>query len=208
MTRLAIVVEGPTEEEFVKISLTEHLFAVGVYPTPVVLGGDVKIERVAAAMSNAIWKYDQVTSLVDYYGFTDKGNATICELETLIDNRVDERIGRSWDQSRAFAYVQQYEFEGLLFSDVDAFQQQLIYATRDSVDALRRIRSRFPTPEHINDSPDTAPSKRINALIPRFRKRTDGPLLAAEIGLDKIRAECKRFDEWLMRLENLQIHVS
>lgn len=159
-------------------------------------------ERVAAEMSRLVWREDRVTSLVDYYGFRDKGNATICELETLIDSRVDEKVSRSLDQSRAFAYVQQYEFEGLLFSNVDAFQQ-LLYATRESVDELRRIRSRFPTPEHINDSRDTAPSKRLKAIMPKFHKRTDGPLLAAEIGIETIRAECKRFDAWLMRLENL-----
>ena len=202
MIRLAIVVEGPTEEEFVKISLADHLLPMSVHPTPVVLGGYVTKERVAAAMSNSVWNYDRVTSLVDYYGFNDKGSATVCELETLIDSRVNEKIQRSWDQSTAFAYVQQYEYEGLLFSNVDAFQE-LIYATPESVETLRSVRARFPTPEHINDNPDTAPSKRIKAAIPRFHKRIEGPLLAAEIGLETIRAECERFDAWLTRLENL-----
>ena len=61
----------------------------------------------------------------------------------------------------------------------------------------------FDTPEDINDSPTTAPSKRIKRLIPSYRKRLDGPPLAAEIGLNGIRSECPRFDAWLHRLESL-----
>ena len=203
MIRLAIVCEGDTEADFVKIVLAEHLRIIGIEPFTFLLNGHVTVERVASFISKFSWKFDYTTSLIDYYGFRDKGKATVRELEVLIDKRVDEKIRRSWNQSKAFAYVQKYEFEGLLFSNVDAFQQSPVYATHDSVGTLRRIRSRFPTPEHINDSLDTAPSKRLKAVIPKFRKRPHGPDVAAEIGLDTIRAECKRFDAWLSRLENL-----
>jgi len=202
LIRLAIVVEGDTESEFVKLILTDHLRTAGVEPYPFLLNGNVTIERVASSISNLIWNFDCVSSLVDYYGFRDKGNLTVEELETSIDNLVNERMRRSWDESTAFSYVQRYEFDGLLFSNVNVFEQ-LPYSPRDSVEELRRIRASFMTPEHINDSPDTAPSKRIKAIAPRFHKRTDGPLLAAEIGLETMRAECKRFDAWLTRLENL-----
>ncbi len=67
---------------------------------------------------------------------------------------------------------------------------------------LERIRGKFSTPEDIDDSPDTAPSKRIEALLPRYRKRIDGPLLAQTIGLETIRLECPRFREWMQRLEH------
>ncbi len=33
--------------------------------------------------------------------------------------------------------------------------------------------------------------------------RVDGPLLAMEIGLAKIRAKCPRFDGWVTSLESL-----
>ena len=41
----------------------------------------------------------------------------------------------------------------------------------------------FPTPEDINDSSDTAPSKRIQETIRGYKKVVDGPLLAMEVGL-------------------------
>ena len=97
--------------------------------------------------------------------------------------------------------MQQYEVEGLLFSDVTAFGE--ISATHDQIEHLQRIRLRFQTPEDINDSKDTAPSKRIEHLMPGYRKRVHGLLIAEKIGLEVIRNECPRFDRWLVRLESL-----
>ena len=69
---------------------------------------------------------------------------------------------------------------------------------------LMTVRAQFPTPEDINDSPATAPSKRIVAVLPRYRKRIHGPDVAERIGLNAIRAECPRFHDLLTRLESLQ----
>lgn len=67
------------------------------------------------------------------------------------------------------------------------------------------IANGFDSPELINDGPTTAPSKRIIAEIPEyaFQKSTAGPLIAARIGLDVMRARCPNFGEWLGRLEAL-----
>lgn len=71
------------------------------------------------------------------------------------------------------------------------------------IKALNEVRSRFPTPEGINDSQDTAPSKRIARIVPKYKKAVDGPILAMEIGLKTIRTNCPRFCEWVTRLESL-----
>ena len=107
------------------------------------------------------------------------------------------------DPSRVFAYVQRHEFEGLLFSEVNAFRILLPDAAAKSLQALRDIRAQFPTPEDIDDGYDTAPSRRIQRAIPGYRKKTFGPLVAEDAGLEKIRAECPRFDGWVTRLESL-----
>ncbi len=98
-----------------------------------------------------------------------------------------------------------HEFEGLLFSDMDAFERaiQVLGVTPETIEKLRNIRRQFQTPEDINDNSETAPSKRIKKLIPRYNKKVHGPLIAAETGLDVIRAECPLFDEWVTRLESL-----
>lgn len=206
MIRLAIVVEGETEEEFVKLVLAEHLRARAVEPIPILprgRGGNISVARLAPAMAELIWNFDFVTSLVDFYGFKEKGNATPDALEQLINQAVRSRIGRSWDESRGFAYVQKHEFEALLFSNATCFGAVIGNIPDNTLADLRAIRSRLATPGDINDSPETAPSKRIAQLIPHYNKRVHGPDVAMEIGLDIIRKECARFNEWLTRLESL-----
>ena len=206
MIRLAISVEGPTEEEFVKDFLADHLRERGVEPTPILFGrargksdgGNVSAERLVREMAHSLRSFDAVTSLVDFYGFRRKRDRTVDELE----EDLRQKFGRLWHPKRVFPYVQLHEFEGLLFSDVSAFAG-LVEAPDGSVEALQNIRSQFQTPEDINDNENTAPGKRIKKVIPRYDKRVNAPLLAIEIGLDKIRAECPRFNDWVTSLESL-----
>ena len=72
-----------------------------------------------------------------------------------------------------------------------------------SVALLRAVRAQFQTPEHINDNPDTAPSKRIADVLPGYKKVVNGPLIAETIGLSTIRTQCLRFSAWLSRVEAL-----
>ena len=185
MIRLAISVEGNTEEEFVRHFLARHLLARGVEPEPILLNGNVSAERLVSEMTRLRHSFDAVTSFVDFYGFRRKGDRTVDELEEYLRRK----LGHPWHPEKVIPYVQRHEFEALLFSDASVFAN-LVEAPDGSVQTLQAIRSRFQTPEDINDDKDTAPSKRIKQVLPRYDKTVDGPLLAMEIGLDKIRAEC------------------
>ena len=213
MIRLAVSVEGQTEEEFVKNVLAPHLLACGIAAEPILLGrarngraggGDVTVPGLVFDMVHLRRSYDAVTSLVDFYGFRGKEQRSADELEDVIRGGVEEKTG--WQGDRVMPYVQRHEFEGLLFSDVRAFAILDDLPLR-AVHLLKMIRSAFTTPEDINDDSRTAPSRRIAAEVPRFRKRLHGPLIAAETGLETIRAECPRFNAWLERLETLPHHV-
>ena len=68
---------------------------------------------------------------------------------------------------------------------------------------FQRVRDEFTTPEDINDSPVSAPSKRIENLVPGYEKPLLGTLAVLEIGLDIIRTECPHFAAWLDKLESL-----
>ena len=205
MIRLGIVVEGQTEEGFVKQVLVDHLRTHRVVPIPILVGrrgGNVNMERLVLDMANSFWNYDFVTSLVDFYGFRDRDSEEPDDLESRINSAIVGRVKRSFDHTRVFSYVQKYEFEGLLFSKVEAFQA-VSGATTDSLAQLQRVRSGFPTPEDINDNRETAPSKRIINALPQYNKRLHGPQVASDIGLETIRTECQRFDDWMTRLETL-----
>ena len=202
--------EGRTEEEFVKSVLAPHLHARLVAPIPILIGraraggdgGRVNVDRLASDMARLYPNFDAVTSLVDFYGFRGKGDRTAEELENLLGQEVRKRVSGPWDERKVIPYVQKYEFEGLLFSDVNGFSA-LPNATGSLVEKLGNIRSNFQSPEDINDNPDTAPSKRIKNVLPGYQKVVDGNLIATETGLGTIRAECPRFAEWLGKLESL-----
>ena len=202
MERLAIVVEGRTEAEFVNQVLAVHLLAKDVLAIPIALHGNVSLPRLSARMADEVWNFDRVTSLVDFYGFRDKGSASVTDLERQIHQAVMARLRRPVDESRIISYVQQYEFEGLLFSNAGAFNS-LPGVTESIVARLAEIRADFTSPEKINDSESTAPSKRIAKMIPEYNKVVHGPLVAMSIGLLAIRGECPRFHQWVERLESL-----
>lgn len=101
---------------------------------------------------------------------------------------------------RFVPFVTMHEFEGLLFSGPEAM------AVGMGVPALARqfqdIRDLFHTPEHINDSSQTAPSKRIKDLMPKYEKVLQGNLAALSVTLPSIRDECEIFNDWVCRLES------
>ena len=66
---------------------------------------------------------------------------------------------------------------------------------------MQKMLDRFGNPEKIDDSPETAPSKRILALLPTYDKEDMGVSAIQEVGLDIIRSRCANFAEWLGRLE-------
>ena len=201
MIRLAIVTEGQTEAEFIKDVLADHFRPRDVEPTPVVMNGNVSTQRLAEFIARLYWSHDAVTSLVDFYGFKQKETASADELEIEIREQVHKIIRRDWDERKVLPYVQRHEFEALLFADVAAFL--CIDVGEDGVGRLQRVRSRFETPEDINDHSTTAPSKRISQVVRRYNKVAHGPIVAAEVGLEKMRSACPRFGVWLARLEAL-----
>ena len=206
--RLGISVEGQTEEAFVKGILAEVLRKSDVQPYPVLIGrarssgqggGNVSVQRLVTEIVQLNHTFDAVTSLVDFYGFRDRKEPTVEALEERLIQEIESRVqDRRW----IVPYVQKYEFEGLLFSETEAFRAIGETANPD-IERLSAIRQQFLTPEEINDDPNGAPSKRIEGAVSGYRKRLHGPIVARATGLPKIRAECPRFDAWLTRLEGL-----
>jgi hypothetical protein len=111
---------------------------------------------------------------------------------------VSAEMGASFDSRRFVPNVLMHEFEALLFSDCARFA---VAIGRPEIEPrLKEIRQEFDTPEHINDSVETAPSKRIRALVPGYQKPSQGLLAAQSIGVEAMRRECRFFRNWLDRL--------
>jgi hypothetical protein len=91
-----------------------------------------------------------------------------------------------------------HEFEGMLFSDCAAFSVGIGLPALQP--QLQGIRAQFGSPEEINDSPITAPSKRVEDLVPGYQKPFHGPLAAMAVGIDAICKECPNFSAWVEQL--------
>lgn len=210
MIRVCIVCEGATEVEFVKSCLTPHLLEYGVNAYPSILqapsgrhrGGHVTVERLARFISHEYHATDRLTTLVDFYGFEGADGRTRQELELDILEAV-KKLTTRFDPRFICPYVQMHEFEGLLFSDVEQFQFVLDGWNTQVRNELIGIRSQFSTPEEINNSRDTAPSKRILKAFPdgSYSKTEHGPMIAEAIGLTLIRQQCPQFNHWMTVLE-------
>lgn len=217
MRKVLILVEGQTEERFVKDVLQPHLWAHGVHPEPKIVttkrvksGPDfkggitsfAKVEydiRLLLGDSNAAL----VTTMIDYYGLphdfpgqrerrATNSAGRAAELEAALERHFN--AGQKF-----FAYLMIHEFEALLFSSPAILPQVMNSSSLQS--RMQAIRNQFPTPEDIDDDPATAPAARVLTLFPGYRKRLHGPLTIGRIGLAAIRRECAHFNEWVTKLE-------
>jgi hypothetical protein len=220
MIRVHVICEGQTEEEFVRHVLSQPLLDHYVTLLPSCIGkvghkgGNVNLARLAVDVRERLLKDRDCycTTLFDYYGLPSNfpGKQDGISLADVADKQARvvqslshwaaENLGNK-SASRFIPYVQMYELEGLLFSEPSKLAQAI--GATNAIGDFQGIRSGVTTPEWINDSPNTAPSKRIEKIFPSYDK-PEHPLLAAlDIGLDTIRRECPLFDAWVKRLEAL-----
>ena len=225
MIRVHIICEGQTEETFVKELLAPHFTPMQIIVQPALIGkpghkgGAVNEDRMIADCRLRLLgdRTSYCTTFFDFYAlpsdFPGKEDAAkkqlIADKATCVQSKLIQKLTDKLGDKpihRFIPYVQMYEYEGLLFSDPAKFAQgidQLALAPK-----FQMIRNAFTTPEDINDSPETAPSKRIMNIIPGYQKPLLGVLAALEIGLETIRSECVLFDTWLKQLENLKNKAS
>jgi hypothetical protein len=224
MARLLIHVEGQTEEDLVNEVLRNHLVPKGYYSVEARIVGNARLrERRGGIRPWPSVRKDIInhlledracfaTTMIDYYGLpgawpgraesTNRGSAE--EKAKCVQDAMgyDLAVETGDDSARRFLpFVVMHEFEGLLFSDCAAFSRGIHQPKLEG--DFRKIRQQFATPEEIDDSPITAPSKRVRALVPGYDKPLLGVLAVLEIGLARIREECPHFRAWLSRLETL-----
>lgn len=219
VTNVYIICEGRTETTVVKNVIAPELGMKGVFLSPIPLGGagksgDVTFPRLLRDIRNQLYSFRSCycSAMVDYYGIDDnfpgkkeaRKKPDLSEKHDTVCAALSDALAQTLDEGpmrRFIPYVQMHEFEGLLFSDPDQLADEL--GKQDLAQQFWAIRHDFETPEHIDDSPATAPSKRIQKLFPRYRKVQIGERAARAITLPKIRQECLLFDAWLAKLESL-----
>lgn len=226
MTRLLVHVEGETEENFVNAILAPRLQGRGFSSVSARLLGNARqrdrrggIRGWPSVRTDILRHLRQdrdciATTMVDYYGLPGAGPGAwpgrggtaargvpgkAAAVENALAQDVGREMGSGFDRRRFVPYVVMHEFEALLFSDCGRFGAGI--GRPDLESRFQAIRNAFPNPEEIDDSPLTAPSKRVEELVPGYRKPLLGTLAALEIGLPRMREDCPGFAGWLERLE-------
>ena len=228
MARLLIHVEGQTEESFVNEVLRDHLIARGYDSVSARIVGNARLRQrrggirpwpsVRRDIVNHLKEDPEctATTMVDYYGLPRSGDGAwpgraeasglgmikkAAHVQEALSNDLAANVGQGFKRVRFVPFVVMHEFEGLLFSDCARFSSSIGRPELES--KLKAIRDEFASPEEINDSPDTAPSKRVEKLVPGYDKPLLGTLAVLGIGLARIRLECPHFNRWVEQLESL-----
>lgn len=218
LVRLHFVVEGQTEETFVRDILAPDLGAYQIFcdahrvttgrrKGKVYRGGLVSYLHLRRDLD--LWmKQDGApdswfTTMIDLYALPSEFPG-LEESRHQIDpyvrvSSLENRFGEDISYPRFIPYIQLHEFEALLFADPDKFQVAFP-DLGDGLAELKEIRRAIPNPELINDGPDTCPSRRICEIVPHYSKPSSGPLIANHIGLSVLRRECQHFEEWITRM--------
>lgn len=230
VARLLILAEGETEETFVNEVLAPHLYTKGFLSVTAKLMGNARDrsrrggirgwpgirDEILLHLNNDKDLY--ISVMADYYalpggdhpakawpGRSEAATLPLEEKAGYIEDQLNvdifEKLKGDRGNRRFFPYIMMHEFEALLFSDCSGFSKSL--GQPKLATKLQLIRDSFSSPEAINDSPETHPSKRIQQLMPAYQKPLYGNIAALEIGLGKMRTECPGFHRWLEQLEAL-----
>jgi len=216
--RVLVLVEGQTEELFVKRLLAPHLAPHQVQLRPTIVetkrpaagppfkGGVTKYSHVKRDLKYLLHDTDAaiITTMLDYYalpedfpGYCEAISGDYAARVSHLEQALAEDIG----SHRFVPYLQVHEFEALLFVQPQSITHPFGDPSGQFARRLQAARDTFRSPEEIDNEPETCPHRRIRDIYPGFSKKLHGPMIAQEIGIEAMRRECSHFNEWLSRLE-------
>lgn len=220
--RLHIVTEGQTEQRFIDDVLAPHLATFSIFATArsVLTSKDTRTSR---PYRGGLKNYSKAKK--DILSWLQEDNHAECRFSTMFDlyalpndfpgyeqarhkenpyekvKMLEERLATDISDERFIPYIQLHEFEALILADPQQLNWEYLEHDTPINNLISMVGDR--NPELINDSQNTAPSKRILKEIPEYNKATAGPAVTKRIGVQKLRERCLHFGEWVLRLECL-----
>ena len=222
--RLHILVEGRTEQTFVRRVLGPHLCRIGwqeASATQLVTrrersrqwkGGVSRYARVKGDVEARLREHGSdvcVTTMIDLYALPPDFPAMAAHRPDADPYRrvaaLQAAFAADIADPRFVPYLQLHEFEALVLSDLPQLADLFELGAATLTPLQAAVRANGDNPELVDDGPSTSPSKRIIAAVPQYGgdKASVGPLLAEAIGLETLRQRCRHFGEWLTKLEHV-----
>lgn len=211
MPRLIFIVEGDSEQRFINEHLVSYLAlkypGVPMHAQKIttnrkknVKGGNVNYELLKNEIKRTFAQGGvMITTFLDFFRLpTDYPGYTqdvkqIDQIEDAI--RID--CNSIIPPTSFLPYIQKHEFETLMFANAAGFSSVVDTA---ELNEILNVLKQFSTPEDINGSPETAPSKRLLSIF-KYKKVADSALVLKDVDIDLLRKRCPRFNEWVARLE-------
>jgi len=176
-----ILVEGQTEERFVKDVLAPLFYDRELYLTPTLLV--TKVVKHGEDFKGGVTSYKKfrndlvpllhdrsaiVTTLLDYYalpndfpGMSTRPNGTPRDRVTHVEQAIWRDLG---SPPHFVPFLALHELEAWLFASSEELPKTMM--RRDERDEFQAICGSVASPEDINEGADSAPSKRIHKLFP------------------------------------------
>jgi len=220
MINIYVVVEGYTEERFIKDFFPLFFRDKNFYFQPIVLetsrtpqkkykGGLNKYSQLKRDILRLLKQthVSLVTTMIDYYNLPQDfpGKTTLPSGD--IYRKVaflEEEFFKDINHEKFMPYIQIHEFETLLFVDKIGFE--VCYKNNKKVlNKIVQIFNQYPNPEEINDSPTGHPSARIEQIDDSFSKTLHGleilKIIFKEKGPEIFLQKCKHFSEWINKIK-------
>ncbi|MES2416278.1 MAG: DUF4276 family protein [Patescibacteria group bacterium] len=213
MKRILVLVEGQTEERFVKDILNPFFEIKDMCLHPTIV--NTKIVKSGPNFKGGLRSYEAtkkdllklfhdtdavgITTMFDFYGlptdFPGFQNDNPIGLERV--KIIESAFASDINKPKFIPYIQLHEFEGLLFTTPEIISNALDDKKKNLVQA---IRDSVTNPEEINQGRETAPSKRLLKIFPNYNKVVFGSMIANRIGLEQIKNSCPHFSDWIEKL--------
>src|SRR5690554_4804226 len=176
-----IICEGQTEEEFVNKILRPYFSDYQIYDVRPILmstsknqkGGDIKFDRLKSNIDKLLLREKDVliTTFIDFFrlknDFPKFEEAQKYQNNNEKTTFLEQSLAEAINSNRFIPYIQLHEFEGLLFAAKDGFEF-LPDLKQTNLEELLKAVDEKENPEELNDGILTAPSKRLEQLIPGF----------------------------------------
>lgn len=216
--KVLALVEGQTEEVFIKNALNPYLQSKGIFLIPIII--KTKREIRGPVHKGGINSYNQVkrdlqplfndssadlvTTMIDYYGlpsdfpgYNQRPNGNCYQRVKFMEEQFKADINKK----NFLPYLQLHEFEALVFASEEfipiAFPNQ-----NHKIQQINRINNSVKSPEEINENPNTAPSKRLKKIFHGYQKILHSQLILSKADINELRDKCPHFNCWLTKLES------
>lgn len=207
MMRLVFIVEGDTEIIFVDKVIIPYLVSLG-YANPMHCqtiitnrrqhkkGGVGSYGKFTNEVKRTLAQGNVlVTTLIDFYGLPTDFPAFTLNASGI--SNIENAILKDFKDIDLFIpYIQKHELETIMFAHFEALE---LVVSVEQYNLIKEVVTQFPNPEDINNSKETAPSKRLEKIFD-YDKVADGNIVFNLIEMAEILKKCPNFKNWISKV--------